>query len=79
MKDAFQHMMRIIASLENHGIWYRLDKFGTETDTIMITIAIPGERWEIEVDQAGEVYIEKFRSDGSIYPEDELERMLEED
>ena len=49
----------------------------TKHDRILIEIAIPGERWEIEIDHESNVFIEKFFSDGTIYPEDELDKMLD--
>ena len=70
-------MLSIISLLEDNGIYYRLNKFNTENDRILIEAAIPGERWEIEIDQESNVYIEKFLSDGSIYPEDELTKMID--
>ena len=74
--NAFEHMMRLLALLEEKGIDYRLNKVSTENDRILIEIAIPGERWEIEIDKQSNVYIEKFISDGSIYGEDELNALL---
>ena len=73
---AFEHMMRILSRLEDQGIYYRLNKVSTENDRVLIEAAIPGERWEIEIDEQSNVYIEKFVSDGSIYGEDELNALL---
>jgi hypothetical protein len=44
----------------------------------MVEVAVPGERWEIEFNTYGEenycnVEIEKFRSDGTMFGEDELD------
>jgi len=39
---------------------------------VMISAAVPGERWEIEVSQSGDVEVEIFRSDGEIYGFDKL-------
>ena len=77
MNNAFDHMFSIISLLEEHGIYYRLNKVSTENDRILIEAAVPGERWEIEIDRESNVYIEKFLSDGSIYPEDELTKMID--
>ena len=77
MKEAFQHMMEILAKLEEKNIYYKLDMVSTKHDRILIEIAIPGERWEIEIDHESNVFIEKFFSDGTIYPEDELDKMLD--
>ena len=77
MKEAFQHLMEILAKLEEKNIYYKLDMVSTEHDRILIEIAIPGERWEIEIDHESNVFIEKFFSDGTIYPMDELDKMLD--
>ena len=77
MKEAFQHMMEILAKLEEKNIYYKLDMVSTKHDRILIEIAIPGERWAIEIDHESNVFIEKFFSDGTIYPEDELDKMLD--
>lgn len=77
MKEAFQHLMEILAKLEEKNIYYKLDMVSTEHDRILIEIAISGERWEIEIDHESNVFIEKFFSDGTIYPEDELDKMLD--
>ena len=60
MKEAFQHMMEILAKLEEKNIYYKLDMVSTKHDRILIEIAIPGERWAIEIDHESNVFIEKF-------------------
>jgi hypothetical protein len=42
-------------------------------DTIMVQIAVPGERWEVEFFASGAVEIERFRNDGTITDPKELE------
>ncbi len=74
--NAFEHMMQILSLLDEKGIYYRLNKVSTENDRILIEIAVPGERWEIEIDEASNVYIEKFVSNGFIFGEDELNALL---
>lgn len=39
---------------------------------IMVQVALPGERWEVEFFDGREPEIEVFRSDGSIFGEDRL-------
>jgi len=65
-----------LEELERHKIFYRLSK--TRKDTVMVEVAVPGERWEIEFStygrtDSGVIEIEKFISDGSIGGESELE------
>ena len=70
--DSFQHLLKIINDLEKHGICFRLNKTSTENDRILIEAAVPGERWEIEIDDQNKVYFERFISNGAIYSEEEL-------
>lgn len=39
----------------------------------MIEVAVPGQRWEIEIMEDGTMEIEKFISDGDMYDEKELD------
>ncbi len=61
--------------LEENTIYYRLNKIRPES--IMVEIAVPGQRWEIEFMEDGTIEIEKFISDGEIYGEKELEVLLD--
>jgi hypothetical protein len=38
----------------------------------MVTVNVPGQMWEVEFVQDGEIVIEKFKSDGELFPEEEL-------
>ena len=65
--NSFQHLLAILEELDNKGIYYRLNKVNTENDTILIEMAIPGERWEIEID------IQNL-----VYDESELRKLLDD-
>ncbi|MFZ3132005.1 MAG: hypothetical protein WA125_13105 [Desulfosporosinus sp.] len=56
--------------LENRKIYYRLNKV---RDSIMVEIAVPGQRWEVEFFADGNIEVEKFTSDGNLYNKSELE------
>ena len=43
---------------------------------MMVEIAIPGQRWEVEFLDDGTVDVEKFISDKDFYDESELEILL---
>lgn len=45
-------------------------------ETIMVKITVPGERWEVEFFEDGEVEVERFISTGKIEGEGSLERLL---
>ncbi len=55
-------LLDFIARLEAAGIYYTLSA-PTER-AIMVTVAVPGERWEIEFREDSEVEVEVFRSQG---------------
>src|SRR6266542_3246066 len=66
-------LLRLLDQLEQAKIAYRLEHV---RDSILIAAAVPGERWEIEVLQDGEVEIERFTSTGVADGEGLLERLL---
>ena len=60
--------------LEKSKIYYHLNKV---RDGVMVEIAVPGERWEVEYMKDGTIEIEKFVSDGQIFNVNELEALFE--
>ena len=44
---------------------------------MLVEIVVPGERWEVEYLSNGEIIIEKFKSDGNIFLEGELKKLIE--
>lgn len=65
-------LLHFLNRLEKNKIYYRLEKVRGEA--IMVEVAVPGERWEVEFLEDGTVDVEKFVSDGGdIYDEKELE------
>ena len=70
--------IEFLEKLEDKKIYYRLNK--TRNDTVMVEVAVPGQRWEIEYNTYGEssggvLEIEKFLSNGTIYDEKYLEKL----
>lgn len=63
--------------LEERKIFYKLDKFRNEA--IMVEVAVPGERWEVEFMDDGSIQIEKFISNGDVmYDEKEIETLFKD-
>lgn len=52
-------------------IYYNVHK--VRTDSIMVEIAVPGQRWEVVFMEDGNVEIEKFISDGTLFDKRELD------
>lgn len=69
-------MIRFLNKLEERSIYYQLNKIRNES--ILIEVAVPGQRWEIEFMEDGTVEIEKFISDGGFYSDKELEVLFAE-
>lgn len=62
--------------LEEYSIFYKLIKVRNEA--IMVEVAVPGQRWEIEFLEDGTIEIEKFISDKGMYDVNELETLFKE-
>lgn len=67
-------LMLFLNKLEEGNIYYRLNKI---RDGILVEIAVPGQRWEVEFFNDDHVEIEKFISDGTIYGEEEIAELFE--
>jgi len=77
MTTATQHgLSRALAfldQLEAAHIAYRLEHV---RDALMVSVAVPGERWEIEFFPDDHVEVERFVSTGVIENEDRLADLL---
>lgn len=67
-------LIDFLNELEARKIYYKLNKVRDEA--IMVEVAVPGQRWEIEFMDDGTVEIEKFIRDGDYYDGTELEVLL---
>jgi hypothetical protein len=67
-------LIDFLNELEEKKIHYKLAKYNDEY--IMVEIAVPGERWEVEF-SSDDVRIEKFKSDGTLFDESELRTLFE--
>lgn len=64
-------LLDFLNRLNKVKIHFRLEK--SREDAILVEIAVPGERWEVEFLEDGTVDVERFKSDGDIKGEAELE------
>src|SRR5699024_3600191 len=67
--DVFKlgNLLEFLNKLEGKGIYYQLNKIRKEA--ILVEIAVPGQRWEVEFLDDGTVDVEKFISDIDFYDE----------
>ncbi|OQY43567.1 MAG: hypothetical protein B6247_31530 [Candidatus Parabeggiatoa sp. nov. 2] len=63
----FEKLLQFLNRLEQEKIYYTLSHH--RENAIMITVSLPGERWEIEFLEDGSVEVEQFKSHGEIYDE----------
>jgi hypothetical protein len=69
-------LLKFLSRLEELKIHYRIEH--NRDESIMVITDVPGQKWEIEFFNDGNIEIEIFRSDGEIRGESELERFFKE-
>lgn len=75
LMDNFKKMLDFLNELKQRNIHFTLEHNCPES--VMVMIAVPGERWEVEFFADEPVRVEIFRSsDVEHNPEKELERLL---
>ena len=74
--SVFDRMLDFLEQLRRRKIFFSLSR--ERVDAIMVTIVVPGERWEVEYLRDGTVDVEVFRSDGAIRDETSLDRLFRE-
>ncbi|MCZ8519728.1 MULTISPECIES: hypothetical protein [Paenibacillus] len=73
---SLRELIAFLNKLEDSKIFYKLNKVRNEA--IMVEVAIPGQRWEIEFLEDGTVEVEKFINDGNFYDVKELESLFKD-
>ena len=69
-------VLEFLNQLEEQQISYRLEH--NRAETVMVLIAVPGQRWEVEFFEDGQIEIERFTSSGEIQGEEILEELFRE-
>jgi hypothetical protein len=72
--EIFGRLLGFLNDLAGRNLHYTLSHHREEA--IMVLVAVPGERWEIEFLSDGSVDVERFRSGGEIQGEEALEELL---
>jgi hypothetical protein len=72
--NVFDKLMGFLSDLEQKGISYTLAH--NRDEAMMVLIAVPGERWEVEFLSDGSVEVERFISSGEIYREEVFKELL---
>ena len=75
-ETSFGKLLGFLDRLEKAKIWYRMEHL---RDSVMVSLAIPGQRLEVEFFEDGHVEVERFLSPGAIGDESDLERLFAEE
>lgn len=73
--NAFRKLMGILQKLDAAKIHHSLSSY--RTDAVSVTAVVPGERWEIDVLESGEVDFERFKTSGDLGDENELKDCIQ--
>ena len=68
-----EKLLEFLDALEEKNIYYKLNKV---RNAIMVEVAIPGERWEVEFFDDGQIEVEKFISEGVLHNETVFENLF---
>ena len=66
-------LLEFLRKLEENKIYYKLNRI---RESILVEIAVPGERWEVEFFENGEIQVERFISNGEITGEESLDLLF---
>jgi len=75
MKNSMSKLTTFLDKLDEERIQYTLTH--QREDTLLVAVAVPGERWEIEFLIDGSVEVERFVSNGDIYDEVMLQELFD--
>jgi hypothetical protein len=73
--DPFGRLLSLLDRLDKAKIPYQMRH--SRDDAIMIVAFAPGQYWEIDIMQDGEMEIERYRSDGVIDDESVLQDLFD--
>ena len=75
--NPMERMCDFLGHLNEEHIAYRIQMTSECADSILVEIAIPGERWEVNLYTDGNVFVEKFVGTGEVFGADELNKLFE--
>ena len=72
--DPYRRLMKIIRALEVARIHFSVTRY--RSDAVSILATVPGERWEIDVLETGDIEFERFVSAGGVTGKTELKKAI---
>jgi|HubBroStandDraft_4_1064222.scaffolds.fasta_scaffold160378_2 hypothetical protein len=73
---SLRSLLDFINALSSAKIFFRLDSHRDEA--VMVSVDVPGERWEVEFFADGEVEVERFLSSDGVLGGEEARRLITE-
>lgn len=73
-RSIYDRLLSFLGDVESRKIAYTLSH--PRPEAILITLAVPGERWEVEFLDDGSVDVERFVSTGEIEGDEVLDGLL---
>jgi hypothetical protein len=67
-------LLELLSRLKSANIYYRLSD--PTQGAIMIEVSVPGERWEIEFHEDGQIGVETFVSPGGVRSSEALQDLF---
>jgi hypothetical protein len=71
---AFDELIQFLDRLRSASIHFSVDTI--RPNGLLVMLAVPGQRWEVEFFADGNVEVEKFTSDGTIHGKETLEDLF---
>ena len=73
--DQYSRLLDFLDALQEKKTYFEL---GYHTDrAIMVSVVVPGERWEVEFLEEGRIRIEVFRSTGGVVAVTDINELIE--
>lgn len=73
-RSVFDKLTAFLTELEGRQVSYTLSH--NRDEAIMVNVAAPGERWEIEFLEDGSIEVERFISNGEVDSEEILRELF---
>lgn len=74
--NPLQKLLDFLSDLDQRRIFFRVSR--ARAEAIMVEVAVPGERWEVEFFPDGHVEVEVFAGSSGIQGEEAVARLFQE-
>jgi len=74
MSTSIPQLLEFLGQLSQAGLSYKLEH--NRDEAIMVLVAVPGARWEIEFFADGSIEVEIFESSGGVQGPEMLSRLF---